>query len=232
MKHYQIQLADHRTGELIQDAGGACYVAVNGANNKATLTDKTGASLANPVALNNGVIDFYVADTVNLVDLYCQAPGGHFVTLENVGPSGPNEIFIDQGQKMGTMVIPFDIADTTAATETDTGFDEPANVMMLPMPAVQVVDIDATETIDVGTATADSGDPDGYLAVLSVAVAGVIKGTLADGAQTIGALLKTDESAGDFVPEAHVGAAKSIVYELTTGSDTGAGKIVLPFMLV
>lgn len=231
MKKYSIQLADHRTGKIIQDAGGAVYVAVNGANNKETLYDKDGASLANPVALNNGLIDFWVGDAVNYVDLYIQGPNGHFVVLEDVGPSGPNEIYIDQGQKIGTMVIPFDIADTTAATETDTGFDEPANALMLPSPAVNVVDLDAAENIDVGTDSTDAGDADGFLAALSVATAGVAKGTLADGAQTIGALLKTDESAGDFVPEAHVSGGKSITYTLTAGSDTAAGKILLPYQL-
>lgn len=229
MKNYKIQLADHRTGALIQDSGGDVYVAKDGANGKETLLNADGSALANPVALNNGLLDFWVGDSVNFVDLYIQAPGGHFVVMESVGPSGPNEIFIDQGQKTGVMVIPFDIADTTAAVETDTGFNEPANALMLPNAAVSVVDIDAAETIDVGTTT----DPNGFLAALSVAVAGVIKGTLVNGAKTLGALLfvQSGGTAGDDAPEAHVGAADNITYTLTAGSDTATGKIMLPFML-
>ena len=236
MKNYKIQLADHRTGKIIQDAGGAVYVAVNGANTKETLTDKDGASLTNPVALTNGQIDFWVGDSVNYVDLYIQGPNGHFVVLEDVGPSGPNEIYIDQGQKVGTMVIPFDIADTTAAVETDTGFDLPLNAVVQGDGAgVLVTDLDATETVDVGLLSSETGgDANGFLVALSVAAAGFIAGSVAATA-TLGAMLVNTFATTPQVnvPGRHVGdgVAESICYTASAGSDTVTGKIVLPYLL-
>ena len=231
MKHFHIQLQS-ADGTPIITAGGFCYVAVNGANNKQTLYNKDGSALANPIALNRGAIDFHTGNDVNQVDLYVQSPTGHFAVAKNVKPSGQNEIVIDTLNRHQTMVIPFSIADTTATTETDTGFDCPGSSLILPNPAVLVETLDATETIDVGTATAETGDPNGFLALASVNAAGLIKGTLASTGQTIGALLSADESgAGVLVPEAHVSAGKSIVYTLTAGTDTAAGKIILPYVI-
>lgn len=49
-----------------------------------------------------------------------------------------------------------------------------------------------TKTINVGTDSTDSGDADGYLTGLSVSTTGLKKGTVANGAVTLGALLLTD----------------------------------------
>jgi hypothetical protein len=54
----------------------------------------------------------------------------------------------------------------------------------------------STKTIDVGTDSTDSGDADGYLAGVSVAATGLVKGTLAYSAVTLGALLKTNTGDG------------------------------------
>jgi len=235
MKKFSIQLEDHLTNEVIQDSGGVCYVATAGASAKVAIaTSASGAAATsnNPIALTNGRVEFWTADTVDTVDLYMQAPGGQFVVAKSVSASGPNELFVDTNNRNQTMVIPFDIADTTAATETDTGFDEPASAIMLPMPSVRVTTVDATETIDVGTDSTDSGDANGYLATVSVATAVVAKGTLASGGQTIGALMSADESgAGVLVPEGHVSGEKSITYTLTAGTDTAVGFIALPYLL-
>ena len=236
MKQYRIQLADHNTGENIIDAGGVCYVAQAGLPTKAALLDSTGASISNPVALTNGKLDFYVADTVLTVDLYLQAPSGHFVTVSGVKPSGPNEIRIDKNQRINTWKIPFDIADTTAAVETDTGFDIPANAMVLGVGVGVLVDtVDATETIDVGILSGEAGgDANGFMATLDVAAAVFAKATLASAGQTLGALLTADESgAGVLVPEGFVGdgTAESVSYTLTAGTDTAAGFIEFPVMI-
>ena len=247
MRKYRMQLHDHRTGAVIQDTGGVCYVATAGDAAKATLYNADGSSLSNPVSLTNGLIEFHVADAVNTTDLYIQAPSGQFVTLTGVAPSGPNEIMIDQGQRSQVAVIPFAASDTTAATETDTGFAEPANALMLPHPAVRVSTADATETIDVGTDSTDSGDANGFLAAASVNAAALVPGEVTAtaganetylSASTLGALvadfLAGSDAAGDvgtFNPKAHVSGGKAITYTLSAGSDTAKGFIILPYLL-
>ena len=236
MRKYRMQLHDHRTGAVIQDTGGVCYVATAGDAAKATLYNADGSSLSNPVSLTNGLIEFHVADAVNTTDLYIQAPSGQFVTLTGVAPSGPNEIMIDQGQRSQVAVIPFAASDTTAATETDTGFAEPANALMLPHPAVRVSTADATETIDVGTDSTDSGDANALVPGEVTATAGANETYLS--ASTLGALvadfLAGSDAAGDvgtFNPKAHVSGGKAITYTLSAGSDTAKGFIILPYLL-
>ena len=251
LAHYSIQLQDHRSGEIIETAGGACYVAQAGLPDKQTVKDKTGATVTNPVALTNGRIDFYVDDTVASVDLYVQGPSGHFVVAKTVKPSGPNEIMIDQGVLRQVAVIPFSVDDTTATTETDTGFDLPTNARIDPTGVgVRVTTVDATETIDVGLLSTESGgDANGLVAALSVATAGFVlaKPTLTAGGSetyyastTLGALLVTFLAGADTATDvgtheriAHVGngTAKSFSYTLTAGTDTAEGFIVIPYDL-
>ena len=234
-QRYNIQLVDLATGENIITAGGVVQVCTDGSPDKATLTDKDGAALSNPLALTRGHMEFHVATTVTQVDLFIQCPGGQFVTVYNVKPSGPNEILVDAGNRSQVMVIPFSHADSTAATEKDTGFDLPANSIFLPHPTIRVVDVDATETIDIGTLSTESGgDADGFVATVSVATAGVVKGTVLQGSNTLGALFEVQDSAnaGDLTHEAHVTAvATSISYTTTAGSDTVSGFAFLPYIL-
>lgn len=232
---YRIQLKDAATGESIISAGGKVYVAVNGASAKVAITDKDNATLTNPMTPTRGFINFFTADTVEKVDLYIMAPGGQFLVRKDVKPSGPNEFPVDTARRHHAMVIPFSIDDTDAATETDTGFVVPSGAMMLPNPALDVLTIDATETIDVGT-MGTSNDPNGFLAAASVATAGLVKGTLANGGVTMGALFFVQDSAnaGDAAPEGNVSAQADedpISYTLTAGTDTAEGFIHLPYYL-
>jgi len=235
-KHYSIQLQDHRDGAAIIDTGGVCYVAVAGGAAKiAVAITKAGAQATsnNPVALTTGKIEFWTADSVSSVDLYGIGPNGHAFKLAGVKPSGNNALSIDQGQMQQVMLIPFSAADVTANTETATGFTEPANALMLPSVAIRVLTLDATETVDVGTLSSDSGDADGFIDGLSLAAVGVVKATVANGSDTMGALLVTQDSAnaGDLALEAHVSAAKAITLTTSAGTDTAAGFIALPYML-
>lgn len=70
-----------------------------------------------------------------------------------------------------------------------------------------------TKTVDIGVS---GGDENGFLAGVSVAAAGTIKGTLVNTGQTLGALLCVDESgAGVLIPEPYVcAAATTICYSL------------------
>lgn len=241
MKKVNIQLygvgAGGMAGEMITASGGVCYVAANGDAAKATLYKKDGSSQSNPVSLTNGGAEFYVANTVEKVDLYIMAPGGQFLVKTDVVAGVGHEFAVDTQQRNQVAVIPFAIGDTTATTETDTGFDMPLYAAVLPTPMVRVLTLDATETIDVGLKSSETaGDADGFIAAASVATAGLVKGSIANGANTLGALFETQDSAnaGDLTHEQHVvtgSNATSITYTLTAGTDTAEGFIVLPYVL-
>lgn len=232
---FGIQLKDAFTGEAVVTAGGTVMVTAADDPAKATIydNDSTGAAKTNPMTPTRGFIEFAVADTVQSVDLYIKAPGGQFAVARGIKPSGPNEIAIDTSRTQQCMVIPFSMDDATANTEFDTGFDEPTNAVFMPDPFIRVVTLDATETINVGTATADSGDPDGFIAGVSVATAVVAKATVLNGSNTLGALFEVQDSAnaGDLTHEGHVSGGKSIAYTLSAGSDTAEGFIHLPYNL-
>lgn len=225
-REWRIQLKDAFTGATIISAGGKCHVATAGSPDKATLKDKDGATLSNPITPTRGFLNFFVADTVDTVDLYVQAPGGQFVVVAGVGPSGPNEVLIDTSVKEQIYKLPFSIADTTAAVETDTGFDLPALCQVLGRLSgcgIHVTAADATEDIDVGlgevTPAESGGDANGFIAASDLDNAKQVIGTN-------GALFSTNAPhLSDAV------TAKSITYTLTTGSDTAKGYIVLPVIL-
>ena len=231
--NFKLQMTDPNTGEIIQSAGGTVYVATNGSAAKATLYNKDGSSLANPITPTRGMVDFWVADTVETVDLYGMSPDGYSFQKTGVVRSGSNELFIDRSNRSQVLVVPFSIADTAAATETDTGFDTGTQRMWLPTPALRVSTLDATETIDVGTDGSGANDPDGFIAAASVATAAVVVPTLTNGSATLGVLLSVQDSAnaGDLVPESHFNAtSENITYTLTAGTDTAAGFIYLPYV--
>ena len=111
-----------------------------------------------------------------------------------------------------------DISADFDNTEQDTGWDLPSSAVVYDV-FLNVTTNDASQTIDVGTDGSGSNDPDGFLDGASVNATGLVKGTLASGGQTRGALLRADESgAGVLVPEPDVtSGGESITY---TGSDT------------
>lgn len=75
-----------------------------------------------------------------------------------------------------------------------------------------------TKTVDLGTAVGAGGDPDGFLDGVSVAATGLVKGTLASGGQTLGALLRVDESGGGvLVPEGSIVCGGRVLV-ITAGS--------------
>lgn len=236
-RHFDIQLADIN-GEIVQTAGGSVTVCTPGTPDQAAISTTPTGALAitnNPAALNRGKIDFYTSDDVDTVDLYIMAPTGHFIVRRGVKASGPNEINYDTMSRQSVAVIPFSHTDSAATVEQDTGVDLPTGALVTGA-AIQVVDIDATETLDVGILSSEAaGDADGFLNDVSVATAGVVKGTLANGAQTLGALLFVQDSAnaGDEAPEPHVvvSTSRSVSYTSSAGSDTFAGFILLPYVL-
>ncbi len=104
-------------------------------------------------------------------------------------------------------VINMTAADFEDDSEVETGFVLPANAIVKNV----FVNVNAaeetatTKTIDVGTDGTGSDDHDGFLAGVSVAAEGLVKGTLAYGAVTLGALLFTNTDNGsDPAPEPDV----------------------------
>ena len=117
-------------------------------------------------------------------------------------------------------------------SETETNFTLPDSAIVNDV-FLNVITVDATETVDVGT-MGTSNDPDGYLAAVSLATAGVVRGSLADGAVTLGALLFE-------ITEATTAAARArdvtaggdpISYTCSAGSDTAVFDIVIEYVEV
>ena len=117
-------------------------------------------------------------------------------------------------------------------SETQTEFTLPANAIVNDI-FVNVITVDATETVDVGT-QGTSNDPNGYLAGASLATAGLVFGSLADGSVTRGALLFE-------ITEATTAAARKpditaggdpVSYTCSAGSDTAVFDIIIEYVEV
>lgn len=232
---FNFQLVDARTKENITTAGGSVVVCVAGSPDRQALKTEAGATLSQPIVPTRGYVEFFTDDTVDTVDVYVMAPGGEFTVMRGLKRSGPNEILVDTYANMQTMVVPFSHADSTANTETLSGFTVPTLAAMLPNVGIRVVDIDATETVAFGTLSTDSGDADGFIAGASVATVGIVKASVTNGAATLGALLFVQDSAnaGDEAPEMSTASAgKAITYTTSAGSDTASGFAYLPYVLM
>lgn len=239
---FDVQLMDVATGKAIISSGGKAYISASSTTyNKATLynPDNDYAALSNPITPTRGKLRFSLAQagggqtTQPSVNIYVMAPGGQYAVANAVKPSEPSEIWIDTRAVTQKLVVPFHYTDFTAATEMDTGFDFPAGATILPWPSIFVKAVDATETIDVGLLSSESGgDADGFIVGVSVATLGQVKTTFAS-TVTNGALLKvTATGAAAVIPEAHtVATAVSLTYTTSAGSDTGIGFIQIPYMI-
>ena len=115
-------------------------------------------------------------------------------------------------------------------SETQTEFTLPASAIVRDV-FLNVITVDATETVDVGT-QGTSNDPNGNLQGASLATAGLVFGSLADGAVTRGALLFE-------VTEAVTAAARKpditaggdpVSYTCSAGSDTAVFDIIIDYI--
>ena len=114
-------------------------------------------------------------------------------------------------------------------SETQTNFTLPDSAIVHDV-FLNVITVDATETVDVGT-MGTSNDPNGYLVAASLATAGVVFGSLLDGSITRGALLSE-------ITEATTAAARKpdvtaggdpVSYTCSAGSDTAVFDIVIEY---
>ena len=236
---FDIQLYDALTGRAIEDAGGTLYVAATGAYAKSTLVnpDNDFAALSNPITGSRGKFRFAIANTglgLPAVDVFGMAPGGQAFRALNIKMGEVTDIRIDTTNVVQQLIVPFSIADTTATTETDTGFDFPTGATILPWPSVDVRTADSTETIDVGLLSSEGGgDANGFIAALSVGTAGQIDTTFASTVTNGALLVETATGAAAVIPATYVigATAKSLTYTLTAGSDTAAGYLKVPYVL-
>lgn len=223
MKRISFQLVDMEA-KSITSAGGVVHVATAGSPAKATLTDKDGVALANPVSLTNGGAEFYVADSVSTVDVYIQAPGHQFVVKTGLVPANHN-LKVDLSERYQIYKIPFASADSVAATEKSTGFRLPDFGQVLPLLGgagitVTTAATAGAKTVAVGTLSTEAGgSANGFITAISTAALGKVVGAN-------GALFVANAPA-------ITGAATAKTISYTTGAaDAGvAGFAILPVIL-
>lgn len=119
-------------------------------------------------------------------------------------------------------------------TETQTAFTLPTTAIVRDV-YLNIITVDATETVDVGTA-GTSNDPNGFLAAVSLATGGLVKGSLADGAITLGALLYEETGTGADVAYAKTDCIAAggdpVTYTCSAGSDTAIFDIIIDYVEV
>lgn len=124
------------------------------------------------------------------------ASGGELEVESGGSLSVNSDDFSLAGTGVKVLTVPIVRAKSTA--EQKSGVDLPDKAVVLNV-YVDVTTAEATggtKTIDVGTDGDGSNDPDGWIDGVSVANLGLVKGTLAHGAVTLGALLKTNTGDG------------------------------------
>jgi len=114
-------------------------------------------------------------------------------------------------------------------SETQTNFTLPDSAIIHDV-FLNVITVDATKTVDVGT-QGTSNDPNGYLAAASLATAGLVYGSLADGAVPRGALLcEITEAitAAARLPDITAGG-DPVSYTCSAGSTTAVFDIIIDY---
>lgn len=114
-------------------------------------------------------------------------------------------------------------------TETQTGFTLPTKAIVHDV-FLNVITVDATETVDVGT-QGTSNDPDGYLNNASLATAGLVFGSSADGSVTRGALLQevTEATTARARKPDITAGGDPVSYQCSAGSNTALFDIVIDY---
>lgn len=197
-----------------------------------TLTYYGGStSLTNPVSTTNFASDTVCADRIRFrtdptdstsdryVDLIVvDTAGGYTAFIEDFDYYTHSIILDERPNIQHSGMIWFGASDNT---ETDTGIDFDYDTLLEHV-GVEVVTVDANETIDVGIlSTGTNGDADGLVDGASVATAGHPLITLT----TSGALM---DDGTNFDPDGHVilsANEQSLTYTGSAGSDTAAGYI-------
>lgn len=250
-RKYDIQVHDAQLAKPVASndslitSGCLTFVYQAGTKTLATLyADEVGTTLANPITraqfATDDKIKFYAGDaSVDLVVCHEDGSNGFF---PGYAPTN-HTLMLDRSGSDKVIVIPFVFNNNV---ETDTGIDVPLNSVVMP-PVVEVVTVDATETLDVGLLSSETnGDANGLIAAAPLDNAVFIRPwTITDGATEdyvsapyLGALIGLGSAgtntANDFGQPGGYGHivtgsnAKSITYTCSAGSDTAAGYIYMP----
>lgn len=253
-RQYSIKVFDQQAGketssDSVVESGVLAFVYTAGTKTLATIyKNSQRTALANPItrasfASSRGV-NFY--GTANSYDIYVAHSDGTVGYFPGVTYS-QHSVSIDRAQAAKHLVIPFGVSDNA---EVDTGIDLPYGALVHDA-FVNVVTIDADETINVGLLSSETaGDADAFLAAVSVATQGIPQNVAYTtgsnetylSAVTFGAKLAlfslgndvaTDVGGMSRIRHSVTGAnAKSVTYTGSAGSDTAAGYIHLLFNVV
>lgn len=236
----------------IDDDSGKVIVLTEDTPDSPTIyTDPQGSTLSETagvavLTLTNGRVRFWTQNTVTALDICGITADGRTFALNSVTPS-QQMIPINPLASRQLLVVPFGASDNA---ETDTGIDLPSNCLINALDVkLRVTTTDATETMDFGILSSESGgDADGLIAAASVANSGFVEllpqitgGTNIDYTPVgyVGLLLATKITGSDavatnggFTSKVYRtdGTAKSLTYTGSSGSDTAAGYVYLSFL--
>jgi len=244
---YELAVEDEY-GENI--ATGVTYTPLNAgtAVEATTYSDRAMTAKVIPVTstifgTDGGLIKFYAAAAS--IDITAVGLVGAVYKRGITPDDGRLIIRQDPGQRH-VMMVPFNGADIADTVEEDLGFDIPIGADVsgadAPWLWVDTAMSSATGSCDVGLlATESGGDENGFMALVSLSLAGHIRTNLlaeasADG-NLIGALIadKTPNGSVDGnVALLHLliesGAARSVVMTSDTGASACAGFVCIPFI--
>lgn len=177
LNHYQIDVKDQRALDGHSSDGAitsGVYVLIYDAGTKTLSTIYSNDLLTaktNPISraqfATDTRIDFW--STASSHDIFIAHSDGSVERYTGVTPT-VHSVKLNRDGVDKCMVFP--MVFNAGATETDTGLDLPKNAFVYNC-LVEVVDVDATETVDVGLLSSETaGDADGLMVALSVANAG------------------------------------------------------------
>lgn len=238
----------------IDDDSGKMFVLTEDTpDSPAIYTDAQGTALTETAGVavltfTNGVVRFWTSSSVTALDICGITANGRTFARNSVTPS-QHLIPVNTINSRQLLVVPFGASDNA---ETDTGVDLPSNCIISPLDVkLRVTTADATETIDFGLLSSESGgDANGFVTAASVASTGFVEllpqitnGTNIDyvGTRYVGDLLATSIAGADAVATCGGftyknyrtdGTAKSITYTGSAGSDTAAGYLYLSYQLM
>lgn len=206
-------------------------------------------TLTNSVAIlpiANGGRQFYLDNSITSIDVSYMTANGECGFIRGATPS-QHMLYVNSMAPYYKFIMPI---QPNAASEVDTGIELPADLKVLDA-GVRVTALDATETIDFGLLSSESGgDANGFLALATVAALGLVttNPTVTVGSNEtfmaacpIGALLGTflagtdlATNVGTFVRDHYItdGVAKTLTYTGSAGSDTAKGYVSLDYQKV
>jgi len=248
-REWYFQIFDKQRKAPVDDDSASLWVLTPGSPASPTIySAPDGTSVSNPErtprTFKNGYVRFWTSKDITSLDLSLLTAKGEAYFYEDVSYN-VHRIDIDPLQRDHILALPIGVG-SAAATETSTGAVLPAGLLVKDA-FIKVTATDATETMDVGLLSSESGgDADGFVLATSVANSGYVNPwpVVTDGSTIdyhvhtagYGAYLKQGIAGADATATLggvqrryHLtdGTAKTVTYTSTSGSDTVAGYVYL-----